>query len=135
TRSSARPSITSTTAKRRRRRCRNWPSRPRALKVKAMDPGIDIGLDRLLAATGGTRVAGGAERFSSVVIDGRAPAAGALFFAVKGERFDGVEFVGQAIAAGARGVVVPRGRGASLPVATGVTVVEVDDVVQALGRL
>lgn len=96
---------------------------------------IEIGLGRVLAATGGLAVARGAERFSAAVIDGRAVAPGALFFAVKGERHDGHDFAGQAVQAGAAGVVVARGRARGLRGVEGATVVEVDDPVQALGRL
>src|SRR6185437_7697405 len=96
--------------------------------------GIDIGLDRVVAATGGQVIRRSAERFTAAVIDGRAAKEGALFFAVKGERFDGHDFVSQAIAAGAKGAVVERGRGAALK-ADSATVIEVDDPVQALGKL
>jgi UDP-N-acetylmuramoyl-tripeptide--D-alanyl-D-alanine ligase len=99
---------------------------------------VAIEIDPLLEA-GATLVRGKAEScFSAATIDSRAVPAGALFFAVKGERFDGHDFAAAAVAAGARGVVVQRGRGAALDFgASGgdVTVVEVDDVVAALGAL
>src|SRR5437868_8362556 len=100
-------------------------------------PDIGLGLDRVLAATGGALVRAGAERFAAVVIDGRDVPRGALFFAVKGERFDGHDFVAQAVAGGADGVVVARGRGAQVMAssAASFTVVEVDDTVAALGNL
>ncbi len=96
---------------------------------------VAIPLSRVLESTGGTLVrgaAGGAD-FSSVTIDSRAVAAGALFFAVKGDRFDGHDFAAVAVSAGARGIVVARGRGAAI--ATDAAVIEVDDVVAALGAL
>ena len=95
---------------------------------------VAIPLARVVAATGGACVRGPQNAsFSSVSIDSRAVAAGALFFAVKGDRFDGHDFVAAAVASGAHGVVVQRGRGAAIEV--GATVIEVDDVVRALGAL
>src|SRR5205807_9293080 len=75
--------------------------------------------------------------FSSASIDSRAVAPGALFFAVKGDRFDGHDFVAAAAQAGARGVVVAKDRAAGLALggATDVAVIEVDDVVAALGAI
>jgi len=93
---------------------------------------IDLGLDRVLAATGGELVREGAPRFSKVVIDGRAAGPGALFFCIKGERFDGHDFAAQAVASGAAGVVATRGRG---PRELDAAVIEVDDPVRALGAL
>jgi UDP-N-acetylmuramoyl-tripeptide--D-alanyl-D-alanine ligase len=94
-----------------------------------------IPLLRVLSASGGAslRAADGDVVFTSVSIDSRAVAPGALFFAVKGDRFDGHDFVAAAVAAGVRGVVVSRGRGAAY--AVDAAVIEVDDVVQALGAL
>jgi UDP-N-acetylmuramoyl-tripeptide--D-alanyl-D-alanine ligase len=100
-----------------------------------MPASVDIGLDRVLAATGGAVVRRAAERFAAAVIDGRNVPAGALFFAVKGDRFDGHDFAGQAVKSGATGVVVARGRGAALAGADSATVIEVDDVIAALGQL
>jgi UDP-N-acetylmuramoyl-tripeptide--D-alanyl-D-alanine ligase len=98
---------------------------------------VRIPLDRVLAATGGdlARAPDAAlQHFSAAVIDGRAASPGALFFAVRGERFDGHDFVPQAVAQGAAGVVVQRGRGASVE-ARGAAVIEVDDTIKALGAL
>ncbi len=100
-----------------------------------MQSGIDIPLERVVSATGGAVMNAGALRFSAAVIDGRDVPKGALFFAVKGDRFDGHDFAGQAVAAGADGVVVARGRGASLQGSGAATVIEVDDPVAALGKL
>ncbi|HEX6836763.1 MAG TPA: UDP-N-acetylmuramoyl-tripeptide--D-alanyl-D-alanine ligase [Polyangia bacterium] len=95
---------------------------------------VAIPVSRVLSATGGALVRGSAEgAFASVTIDSRAVAPGALFFAVKGDRFDGHDFAAAAVAAGARGLVVARGRGAALDV--NATVIEVDDVIAALGAL
>ncbi len=49
-----------------------------------------------------------------VSIDTRTLKAGDLFIAIQGDRFDGAEFAASAIDAGAAGVVLPRGRSASL---------------------
>src|SRR5690242_18742038 len=93
---------------------------------------VAIPLSRVLSATGGAAVRGeDGVSFSSVTIDSRAVAPGALFFAVKGDRFDGHDFAAAAVAAGARGVVVQRGH----KVDVDATVVEVDDVIKALGAL
>ncbi|HXU73885.1 MAG TPA: UDP-N-acetylmuramoyl-tripeptide--D-alanyl-D-alanine ligase [Polyangia bacterium] len=98
---------------------------------------VAIPVARVLEATGGALVRAGAESFPGVTIDSRAVPAGALFFAVKGDRFDGHDFAAAAAKAGARGVVCARGRGAGLGVdaAVGVAIVEVDDVIAALGAL
>src|SRR5581483_1877967 len=77
----------------------------------------------------------GADVFAAAVIDSREVPRGALFFAVKGERHDGHEFAGQAVAAGADGVVVARGRAASLKGVASATVIEVDDTIKALGQV
>jgi UDP-N-acetylmuramoyl-tripeptide--D-alanyl-D-alanine ligase len=91
-----------------------------------------IPVARVVAATGGARVRGpDGATFSSVTIDSRAVEPGALFFAVKGERFDGHDFVAAAVKAGATGVIVQRGRATDVDA----TVIEVDDVVHALGAL
>jgi len=100
-----------------------------------MHRGVDIGLDRVLRATGGSVARRGAELFTEVVIDGRSAKPGALFFAIKGDRFDGADFAVQAVASGAAGVVVARGRAVTLAGVEHATVVEVDDTVKALGRL
>ena len=94
---------------------------------------VAIPLSRVVSATGGAVVRGPAEAtFAGATIDSRAVPAGALFFAVKGERFDGHDFARAAVAAGARGVVVQRGRA---PADLEATIVEVDDVVAALGAV
>jgi UDP-N-acetylmuramoyl-tripeptide--D-alanyl-D-alanine ligase len=95
---------------------------------------VAIPIDRVLEATGGTLVRGTPSTFGGATIDSRNVPKGALFFAVKGERADGHDFAAAAVEAGAAGVVVARGRGAGLP-AFDAAVVEVDDVVAALGAL
>lgn len=67
---------------------------------------------------------------TSVAIDSRQPAPGALFVALRGENADGHEFVGAALAAGAAAAMVEPGR---LP--DGVSGVEVADPLAGLGDL
>ncbi len=69
--------------------------------------------------------------FSGVSTDTRTIMPGALFVALAGDRFDGHDFLAAAARAGARGAVVRRG---TEPV-TGLALVEVDDPLDALGRL
>lgn len=98
-----------------------------------------VSLDMLLGATGGKAWRVEAQRFTGVAIDGRRVPRGGLWFAIRGEHHDGHDFAAQAIGSGAAGLVVERGRATQLglpeSVAASVTVVEVDDTVQALGRL
>jgi UDP-N-acetylmuramoyl-tripeptide--D-alanyl-D-alanine ligase len=95
---------------------------------------VQIGLERVLGATGGVLLRGGPRTFTSVSIDSRAIASGALFFAIKGPRFDGHDFVDVAARAGATGMVVAKGRGAA-KLDGDVAVIEVDDPQVALGKL
>jgi len=98
--------------------------------------GQTISVETVLGATHGALVRGPRARtFPAVVIDGRNVPSGALFFAIQGERHDGHDFAAQAVASGAGGVVVARGRGASLELSADVSVIEVDDTVAALGAL
>jgi UDP-N-acetylmuramoyl-tripeptide--D-alanyl-D-alanine ligase len=93
-------------------------------------------LDLVVAATGAGIARAGATSFSAVSHDGRAVAAGGLYFALRGERSDGHEHVAQAEQSGAGGVVVARGKGAAAIQATrSCAVFEVDDPILALGRL
>jgi UDP-N-acetylmuramoyl-tripeptide--D-alanyl-D-alanine ligase len=95
----------------------------------------EVSLDVLLGATGGNAWRAEARHFTGVAIDGRRVPRGGLWFAIRGERHDGHDFAAQAIGSGAAGLVVERGRAARLDLPASVTVVEVDDTVQALGRL
>jgi UDP-N-acetylmuramoyl-tripeptide--D-alanyl-D-alanine ligase len=88
----------------------------------------------LALASGGelTRGSDGAVRVVGVVTDSRVVVAGNAFVALAGERVDGHDFLGVAILRGASVVVVERGR----PVPAGdVAVVEVNDVLEAFGRI
>ncbi len=93
----------------------------------------------LLAATGGERVCGDADRsFSGIGIDSRTVGADEVFVAIRGENHDGHRFVGAVVEAGGRGLILAR---AALPEdtapweAVGVLCVAVDDTLQALGDL
>lgn len=75
----------------------------------------------------------------SVSTDTRTLERDALFVALVGERFDGHEFVGEAVAKGATGLVVRKGSEAGqvrqVREADRTVVFEVDDTLEALGRL
>lgn len=90
---------------------------------------IAMTLGQIAAAVGG-RVVDGPDELEvtgAPFRDSRAVEAGGLFVAVAGERVDGHDFAAEVVAAGATGALVSR--------AVGVPAVQVDDVVQALGRL
>lgn len=79
-----------------------------------------------------------------VSTDSRTVAASDLFFAIPGERFDGHDFAVAALRRGAVAVVVEAKRvravaealrGADVPLPRGAVLIEVDDTVEALGRL
>jgi UDP-N-acetylmuramoyl-tripeptide--D-alanyl-D-alanine ligase len=93
----------------------------------------------LLGATGGKAWRTGVQQFTGAAIDGRRVPRGGLWFAIRGERHDGHDFAAQAVEHGAAGLVVERGRAAQLelPESTtdALTLVEVDDTIQALGHL
>jgi UDP-N-acetylmuramoyl-tripeptide--D-alanyl-D-alanine ligase len=93
---------------------------------------IELTARWVAAAAGGAIVSGDPDRrFAGVSIDTRTLKRDALYVAIRGERFDGADFADKARAAGAAGVIVPRGRGASL---SGV-VIEVADTTAALQGL
>lgn len=96
---------------------------------------IELPLERVLAATGGRLLRGGAYRFSAVTIDSRAVIPGALFVAVRGHKQDGHQFCAQAVSAGAAGLLVDRGKAPRLPESQSVAVIEVADTHVALGQL
>ncbi|GIW51309.1 MAG: UDP-N-acetylmuramoyl-tripeptide--D-alanyl-D-alanine ligase [Gemmatimonadales bacterium] len=78
----------------------------------------------------GIEVSGNAE-FSAIGTDTRTLVPGSLFVALRGPRFDGHDFLEEARRAGAAGVVVRRGTA----VPAGLAVFEVEDTLDALGRL
>jgi len=83
-------------------------------------------------ATGGRLTTGSQDAvFTSVSIDSRTVAAGALFVAIKGDRFDGHDYAGVALERGATGLLVSR----AVSSAPGVAVIEVADTLSALQAL
>lgn len=83
-------------------------------------------------ATKGRLVAGSPEAaFTSVSIDSRTTAVGALFVAIRGDRYDGHEFVTDALARGATGLMVSQ----PVEAPPNVGVVAVEDTVDALQDL
>jgi len=82
-------------------------------------------------ATGGRLTAGSPDViFTSVSIDSRTVAAGALFVAIRGDRFDGHDYAGVALERGATGVLVSR----AISPASG-TIIKVADTLTALQDL
>ncbi len=89
----------------------------------------------VLQATGAVRTrAGTALRFDDVCTDTRELTQGCLFVALHGERYDAHDFLEQAVRQGAAGLVVNTGRAGALE-GLDVSVYEVPDTLQALGRL
>ena len=83
-------------------------------------------------ATGGRLTAGSPDVvFTSVSIDSRTVATGALFVAIKGDRFDGHDYAGVALEHGATGLLVSRAV-SGVPSAA---VIEVGDTLAALQGL
>ena len=89
--------------------------------------------DQVVAATGASPRAGARGAYDGICTDTRALTPGCLFVALKGERFDAHDFLADAARGGAAGVVVQRGRQATVP--SGTAVFEVDDTLAALGAL
>jgi len=87
----------------------------------------------VLAGTGGALVspAGAAIALTSVSIDSRTLAPGALFVAVKGPRFDGHDFLAEAASRGAAAALVHRGA----PGPDGLPLVRVADTTRGLSDL
>ena len=92
---------------------------------------VQLSRDQVLSATGGSAIGSSWERVCGIVTDSRAIEPGNLFVALRGERFDAHQFAANAMDSGATAVVVERGT--SLP--GGVSAVEVDDTLHALGDL
>ncbi len=92
---------------------------------------VPFTLEEVARHTGGAVRGDPAVRVAGVCTDTRAMHPGALFVALRGERFDGHDHLDAAVKAGARAVLVRAG--AKVP--DGVSCVEVDDTLAALGRL
>ena len=69
---------------------------------------------------------------SPIATDSREVERGDVFIALKGERFDGHDFIALALSHGAACIICERGRA---EVADGVTIIEVDDTLSALGDI
>jgi len=94
---------------------------------------MSLGLDEVLAATGGELVALGARlAFPGVTTDSRTLAAGELFVAIRGDTHDGHAFAAEAGARGAGAVVVEPAALATRPPGG---VITVRDTLAALGDL
>ncbi len=85
-------------------------------------------LAQVASATLG-QLTGADTKINSVVTDSRADCTGGLFVALKGDNFDAHDFIHQAEVAGAAAVLVER------KVQTNLPSVQVEDTLQALGRL
>ncbi|HSJ96986.1 MAG TPA: Mur ligase family protein, partial [Myxococcota bacterium] len=105
---------------------------------------IRLSVADVLRWTGGTLLAGPADAScTSVAIDSRAVAPGALFVAIRGPRHDAHAFLADTIRAGAAALLVETAAfatAAKLPAAVAaavpsVSVIGVDDTTAALGRL
>lgn len=73
--------------------------------------------------------------FGAVRSDSRKVAPGDLFVCIRGERFDGHDFAADVVRQGARVLLAERDPFEGMPQRPDVTVLVVDDSVQALGRL
>lgn len=90
--------------------------------------------ETVCGAIGGKIVAGpAAQPFSGICTDTRQVLPGECFFALVGLNFDGHDFLTQAVAKGASCIVIGRAVDTSLP--ENVTVIRVEDTLQALGDL
>ncbi|WP_338609918.1 UDP-N-acetylmuramoyl-tripeptide--D-alanyl-D-alanine ligase [Pelagibacterium nitratireducens] len=87
------------------------------------------GIDEILAAAGGEARDVAADRVSSISIDSRELAPGALFVAIRGENFDGHDFVAEAIKAGAVAALVSRDRAEAL---SGLPLIVAEDALAGL---
>jgi UDP-N-acetylmuramoyl-tripeptide--D-alanyl-D-alanine ligase len=101
---------------------------------------LDWSGHQLLAATGGHRVCGDAQRrFSGIGIDSRTLAVSEAFVAIRGDSHDGHRFASEVVAAGGRGLVLAQDEVPSECLAdwqaAGVLCVAVTDTLRALGDL
>ncbi len=95
---------------------------------------MNLSLEEISKAVGGTLNGSGSARVRGYSIDTRTLNAGDLFFAIKGPRFDGHEFVAQALGKKAAGVVVEESR-ATWGQTPGCGIIEVRSTVEALHML
>jgi UDP-N-acetylmuramoyl-tripeptide--D-alanyl-D-alanine ligase len=101
--------------------------------VSAVAAAPGLSFEGVLAATGGRALAplAGERALTTVSIDSRTLAAGALFVAIRGPRFDGHAFLAEARAKGALAALVER----ELEAPHGLALVRVADTKQALADL
>src|SRR4051812_17360534 len=92
-------------------------------------------LEELLHGTGGMALAEHSRTFSGVGTDTREDLRGKIFFALKGENFDAHDFLIRAVEAGAEAVVVHRLPQTSGDLIKTITVVQVDDTLEAMQSL
>ncbi len=92
--------------------------------------------DRICAWTGGSLLAGAADRIArGTRIDSREVGPGELFVAIVGPNHDAHRFVPEVLARGVAGVLIQRGRCEETLVPGRAFVIEVEDTTQALGAL
>src|SRR5690242_16422080 len=100
---------------------------------------MNLTLDEINAAVGGTLEGPGNVKVKGYSIDSRTLKPGELFVAIKGPRFDGHQFVQQAFEKKAAGVVVdspsPSGRGWREAPGEGRAVIQVTSTIDALQNL
>src|SRR2546423_13815336 len=92
---------------------------------------MNLSLEEISKAVGGTLEGPGNTKVRGYSIDSRTLTTGELFFAIKGPRFDGHQFVGQALQKGAAAVVVQENVQAQVPA---IRVKSTLDALQVLAR-
>ncbi len=91
----------------------------------------------IIEATGGSLVQGAPDAvFDSLTTDTRQLEKGCLFLALKGKWYDGHDFIPSAVNRGARGLVVAYDHLGAVPtIGDTMTIVAVDNTLEALGRI
>ena len=96
-----------------------------------VESGPLIGIDDVLAATGGRALSRVDAVLTGVSIDSRTVERGELFVAISGERFDGHDFLPQAAGRGAAAAVVER----DISARPGLALIQVPDTTRALAEM
>jgi UDP-N-acetylmuramoyl-tripeptide--D-alanyl-D-alanine ligase len=96
-----------------------------------VESGLLLGIDDVLAATGGRALSRVDAVLTGVSIDSRSLAPGELFVAIAGERFDGHDFLPEAAGRGAAAAVVER----EISVPPGLALIQVADTTRALAEM
>lgn len=94
-----------------------------------------MSLEQLVAGAEGRVLSQFQREFTGVGTDTRADLSGRIFIALKGDNFDAHDFLPQAVKAGASALLVHRVPDAAKAVLDQVSVIEVDDTLEALQRL